>query len=272
MFTKTGFILLYFKTISMFVGLTAACFRSRTERARLAYISHKLGIFERKPQLPSALYRDILGKDVDVKLTNFDCPFGSQTVDEMELVIISAFVAASNPHSIVELGTYEGRLTRNLYLNSAPTANILTIDRLEIGQMCSDGKIAGSLIMDLVDDDKVTMLQADTRFHDFSALFGKQDFVVVDADHSYAGVKRDTEIALKMVRGRKACIIWHDYGSFPSVTQAVDETAGTFAHLGKFWHIKGTRMACLMQSPAVGEAGGAAETVEEPFAAGAAVG
>ena len=46
-------------------------------------------------------------------------------------------------------------------------------------------------------------------------------FVFIDADHSYEGVKRDTRIAQSLLSG--GVLVWHDYGTEPGVTQFIDE-------------------------------------------------
>ena len=61
----------------------------------------------------------------------------------------------------------------------------------------------------------------------------KLDFVFLDADHSYEGVKRDIELWLPFVE-RGGFISGHDYGHprIGEVKRAVDEVFGTSVKLG----------------------------------------
>jgi predicted O-methyltransferase YrrM len=51
----------------------------------------------------------------------------------------------------------------------------------------------------------------DSSTFDFSTV-GKFDLVFVDGDHSYDGVKADTQNAFSVLRNRNSVIVWHDYG------------------------------------------------------------
>ncbi len=50
---------------------------------------------------------------------------------------------------------------------------------------------------------------------DYSLLNTKFDLIFVDGDHSYQGVKIDTENVFKMLRDDNSIIVWHDYGVNP---------------------------------------------------------
>jgi predicted O-methyltransferase YrrM len=42
-------------------------------------------------------------------------------------------------------------------------------------------------------------------------MLGSVDMAFIDADHSYEGVKRDTELVLKSMGSKGGVIVWHDY-------------------------------------------------------------
>ena len=67
---------------------------------------------------------------------------------------------------------------------------------------------------------KIVMLTGDSKNFDFSEFDEKVDFIFIDADHSYAGVMNDSEIAFKMIRPG-GTIVWHDYLLVGDVTKAI---------------------------------------------------
>lgn len=71
--------------------------------------------------------------------------------------------------------------------------------------------------------DKITVL----RGYSYDAVKDwpkdrKIDFLWIDADHSYEGVKRDIEDWLPLVK-KNAIVCFHDYRDFPGVKRAIDE-------------------------------------------------
>lgn len=51
----------------------------------------------------------------------------------------------------------------------------------------------------------------DSRTFDYSPYVGTCDLVFVDGDHSYDGVRADTEHAFRLLRDERSVIVWHDY-------------------------------------------------------------
>jgi hypothetical protein len=67
-----------------------------------------------------------------------------------------------------------------------------------------------------------TLLRMDTVEAADQVRDGALDFVFIDADHSYAGVKRDIEAWTPKVR-KGGAVMGHDYDRKDSVAKAVDE-------------------------------------------------
>ena len=82
-------------------------------------------------------------------------------------------------------------------------------------------------------------LFGDSMNFDFSPYHGKMDFVFVDANHSYAYVKSDTENAFQMISPRGA-ILWHDYDFIhPEIFRLIND----IARRKKIYYIERTRFA-----------------------------
>lgn len=58
--------------------------------------------------------------------------------------------------------------------------------------------------------DNLVSMRGDSKQVDFSPFKGYFDMVFIDGDHSYEGVKSDTENAFEMVKSG-GVIAWHDY-------------------------------------------------------------
>jgi predicted O-methyltransferase YrrM len=51
----------------------------------------------------------------------------------------------------------------------------------------------------------------DSKTFDYAPYVGTCDLVFVDGDHSYDGVRSDTEHAFRLLRNERSVIVWHDY-------------------------------------------------------------
>lgn len=158
--------------------------------------------------------------------------------------MICQFARHLNPGSqIFEIGTCEGRTTLNLALN-APGCRILTLD-LPAGEKTLfntepgerhyiDKALSGQKYLDYADRfpdavGRITQLYGDSARYDYRPYEGACDMVFVDGSHAYEYVLKDTGV-----------IVWHDYGFWPGVTQALEELECK-DKLG-LRHIKGTSL------------------------------
>jgi hypothetical protein len=119
--------------------------------------------------------------------------------------------------TIVEIGCNEGRTTRDLAVAN-PTRSVLAVDYAGADDtLCPEqkgekphadriGRVAAAL---------PNVLIVHTKSSDLPEVNRPIGFVFIDGDHSYRGVKADTELALERVRtsATNPCggiIAWHD--------------------------------------------------------------
>lgn len=57
----------------------------------------------------------------------------------------------------------------------------------------------------------VEHIEADSRSFNFGSLGKKFDLIFVDGDHSYEGVKNDSEKMMGLLKDEHSIIVWHDY-------------------------------------------------------------
>lgn len=61
----------------------------------------------------------------------------------------------------------------------------------------------------------ITHIGHNSHSFDFSVLKKKFDLVFIDGDHSYKGVKIDSQNAFSLLQDSNSAIVWHDYGFTP---------------------------------------------------------
>lgn len=166
----------------------------------------------------------------------------------VEQAVIVGLVKKRAPASIFEIGTFDGRSTLAMHLNS-PESQIHTIDLPGGTENSPGGKEPGYLFHDREVGDKIKQLFGNSLTFDFSPWWGKQDLVFVDAGHSYTNALADSKTALQLIEGREGAIIWHDYAVMPGVTKAVEEVMGHVKSDAEFVWIESTSLAYLICSP-----------------------
>jgi Methyltransferase domain len=155
-----------------------------------------------------------------------------------ELGILSALARSCEDGSdLFEVGTFDGRTTLNLALNSPSRCRVYTLDLppeldtkfpLAAGerQMVekpkpgvryeSYRKIFPAAV------DKIHQLLGDSAVFDFTPYAQACSLVFVDGSHAYDYAISDTRAAMKMVK-QGGTVIWHDYGIWQGVTNALEE-------------------------------------------------
>jgi len=183
---------------------------------------------------------------------------GFGTIRPIEAQVLAALVARLKPGTIFEIGTYTGFSTLHLERNAPADATIYTLDlpydKTEIS-LRNDLNEAHRDIKNINLNEKryfhadggskrIVELFGNSLVFDFSPYYGKMDFVFIDANHSYAYVKSDTENALKMLSSR-GVILWHDYDFIhPGVFKLVNE----IARERKIYYIERTRYAVFVNN------------------------
>ncbi|MEM6553433.1 MAG: class I SAM-dependent methyltransferase [Planctomycetota bacterium] len=213
---------------------------------RFVKVAERAGVYGYKPELPVRGLRELIEPGVRVELQSV--PSEPWQVSPSELAAIAALAVSYRPETIFEIGTFDGRTTLNLHLNR-PEAKVITLDLPPADQNLPDEKIAGMLIRDRVEAGAIEQLYGNSLAFDFSPYAGQQDFVFIDAGHSYENALSDTRNALWLVEGREGTIVWHDYAGWAGVTQAVQESIATVASPVDACWISGTSLAFMRTRP-----------------------
>ena len=161
----------------------------------------------------------------------------------MELAVIGYLMQALKPNTVFEIGTFVGRTTRIMAINSPAFTKIYTLDLPPRDSQAGDR--VGCEYRKAVESAKITQLYGNSYDFDFSPFRNQCDFVWIDGNHDYAFVKKDSENALRICKPG-GWIGWHDYrhsASWSGVTQCIRELKRQ--HHREVIHIKGTTIALM---------------------------
>ncbi len=171
-------------------------------------------------------------------------------VTAYELTVLCQLSRRFHPAKVFEFGTFDGRSSVNLLLNS-PEAHLYTLDLPpDVRTLPEEAKV-GERLRRPEFEGRYTQLFGDSRTLDFSPYAGQMDLVFIDAGHEYEFVKSDTDRALELIRPAKdgqgaGVIVWHDFGQIPGVTRAVEELYASGKAPGELVRIRQTSLAlCL---------------------------
>jgi predicted O-methyltransferase YrrM len=155
-----------------------------------------------------------------------------------ELGILSALAAdCEDGSNLFEIGTFDGRTTLNLALNSPPRCQVYTLDlppdlktKFEIAKgerHMIDKPKPGSRFETFRSNHpasiaKIHQLLGDSAAFDYTPYEDSCSLVFVDGSHAYDYAKSDTQAAMDIAK-KGGVIIWHDYGIWEGVTKALEE-------------------------------------------------
>ncbi|HVF40782.1 MAG TPA: class I SAM-dependent methyltransferase [Gemmatimonadaceae bacterium] len=183
--------------------------------------------------LPRITSADVAPDAPAIEIREIEAADGNVT--EGELVTICAMTRSLQPAGIFEFGTFDGRTTLNLALNSPDEARVYTIDlpAMAIGSTTAsihphevqfaDKAQSGRRFRGTPFEKKITQLYGDSGAFDFSPYYDSIDMVFVDASHTYEHVINDSLHALRMLRCGHGLIVWHDYSRWDGVTGALND-------------------------------------------------
>lgn len=154
-----------------------------------------------------------------------------------ELAVLAAFASrCPDATTLFEIGTFDGRTTFNLAMNSPPGCRIGTLD---LPPDAATAMAIDTAERSLVDKPspgrryernrarhpaavaKIFQLLGDSATFDFQAHRRACSLVFVDGSHAAEYVERDTATAFDLVRPG-GVVLWHDYGTWEGVTGVLE--------------------------------------------------
>lgn len=111
----------------------------------------------------------------------------------------------------LEIGSWRGESLFNI-AKVAKKCTSISLSEKEMIQMGMSERAAGMQRLFTRDVENVTHIEANSMTFDFAKLDEKFDVIFIDGDHTYEGVKSDTQNAFKLLRDENSVIVWHDCG------------------------------------------------------------
>lgn len=257
--TRTiGFARPYFLGLAISARLFSVGWTTRRGRAAIVDLCDRFGYRHdrrEREQLPEICVDQLVTGSAPVTVCALDAVDGN--VSDRELVVLSSLVRQSNASRIFEIGTFDGRTTRNLAANTAAHGHVWTldlpresaagliapIDRRE--QVYVDKDESGARYRGTPEAERITQLYGDSGTIDLSGYYGTMDFVFVDASHAYQYVVNDALLAIKLLRAAGGVIAFHDYGRWDGVTGALNDLMRRHETFRDIVKVQGTTLAML---------------------------
>ncbi len=128
--------------------------------------------------------------------------------NHMDMMFVVGMAKYRNAQRIFEFGTYLGRTTCGLAGVSERT-KVFTLN-LPPEADPRYGPYIGRLIEASSVKSRIEQIYCDSRKFDPKPYAHQMDFIFIDADHSYDGVKNDSEKSFTML-APGGLVIWHDF-------------------------------------------------------------
>lgn len=255
---KIEFVRPYLMALASTAWLFAFGWATRKGRARIVELCRPLGYHHDRrvlPELPTVPAVSVASEQNSVTILNVDAVDGN--VSEKELVVLCRLVATKRPMRLFELGTFDGRTTSNLAVNSPEGARVFTLDLLPEWLSFLSSELdprerryvekeePGRRYRGSIAEEKITTLFGDSLTFDFSPYFESIDFVFVDASHAFDYVMSDSLNAFRMLPPNGGTIVWHDFGHWDGVTEALNRLSRDNPEFADLKWIEGTTLAIL---------------------------
>jgi len=222
---------------------------------RLRSVSRRLrGGKDPKPltRLPAVHWSELLPAN-PIYLVEARKELGNVTEGELALLATAATLVQPG-RDVVEIGTFDGRTTLNLAINTRPDIIVNTLDlppematqfdlhpseRRFVEKPKPGARFRTAAPPWSERSAQIRQHLGDSATFDFSALYGRAGLVFVDGSHAYEYALADSDTAFKLVAPH-GVVIWHDYGVWDGVTRALEEIEEN-RKLG-LRHVRGTSL------------------------------
>ena len=132
----------------------------------------------------------------------------------IDIALLRALAKRYAVKDYFEIGTWRGESVANL-ADVAEHCVTFNLPKEDIVRLTGNQRYADLHSFFNKNLPNVEQLYGDSQTYDFKPHFGKYDMVFIDGDHHYESVRKDTETAFNLLKGKQSIIVWHDYALDP---------------------------------------------------------
>jgi len=192
------------------------------------------GFLKYRKYLPECDASDVIPNFSETEIRIRRCPIGTWSTPLIDVFVVIKAALGFRSKRILELGSYRGDTARLLAENTADDVIICAVDINEQHGASYRGSDVAHKIRRKTGRISPELFDPDEKF----------DLIFVDADHDFASVVNDTEVAFQVL-APQGVILWHDYrqDAYFHGMCGVPEALNEFAKHRAIYAIRGTMLA-----------------------------
>jgi predicted O-methyltransferase YrrM len=173
---------------------------------RKDYVLNKYGL---KDGLPCIDVLDLL-PGLNEKVDRYSYLHGTSL--PIDIAILKGLAGTFKDCAYLEIGTWRGESIANVAAVAKECVSVSLSDD-EMRAIGWGDKFIRMQRFFSKDFSNIQYITQNSRTFDFNSLGKKFDLIFIDGDHTYEGVRIDTQTAFKLLKDENSIIIWHDYAA-----------------------------------------------------------
>lgn len=190
--------------------------------------------FVNRKYLPECDAAQIIPEFNETEIHIRECPVGTWSTPLGDVYVLIKSALGFRSKRILELGSFRGDTARLLAENTGEDVIICAVDIDERHGASYAGKPIARKIVRKTGQISEALFAGDQKY----------DLIFVDANHDYASVVNDTQVAFSILSDQ-GVILWHDYAEdlYFNGLNGVPEALRHFSKTHSLYSILGTRLA-----------------------------
>lgn len=168
--------------------------------------------------LPTLNILDLL-PGLDETIDPYTFLYGS--AQPLDIALLRALAARYDTCRYLEIGCLRGESLANV-AEIADECVSLSLSEHEMRHLGYSDEIITNDHLFSRNLPNVQCIGHESQTFDFSSFDNGFDLIFIDGDHTYEGIKTDTQNAFRVLRDKKSVIVWHDYKDvYQRITKSV---------------------------------------------------
>ncbi|MFT6866553.1 MAG: hypothetical protein ACJA08_001384 [Cyclobacteriaceae bacterium] len=147
--------------------------------------------------------------EIDAEIDNYTYLDGTSRV--IDIALLMSLCKLYENCNYLEIGSWRGESLMNVS-KVAKTCTSISLSKADMEAFGMSKSATEVQRLFSKHRENINHIEANSLTYDFNQLDEKFDVIFIDGDHTYEGVKSDTENAFKLLRDEHSVIVWHDCG------------------------------------------------------------